>query len=229
LPDDLHETDDEMSDHLTLRAEARERTGKGSARSLRRAGHIPAIVYGEREAPESISVVFNDMRILYNSGHFYNTICAMQIGDRELRVIPYDVQLDPVRDVPLHVDFLRLGKDSTIDVDVTVHFVNEGKSPGLKSGGVLNIVRHEIELRCPAESIPNFIEIDLTGLEIGDSIHISSVTLPEGVKPTIERDFTIATIAAPTVQSEEKPEAVAEEVAAEATPAETGEKKGKEE
>ena len=191
-----------MSDQLTVRAEPRDRTGKGGARSLRRTGRIPAIVYGEKQDPANVSVGFNDMAKLYNSGHFYNTICTLSINGKDERVIPYDVQLDPVRDTPLHVDFLRLGKDATVNVDVAVHFINEAASPGLKAGGVLNIVRHEIELRCPADRIPDAIEIDLTGLEIGDSIHISSVKLPEGVKPTIDRDFTVATVAAPTVQTD---------------------------
>ncbi len=130
-----------------------------------------------------------------HTGHFRSTVFVLDVEGTKIRVIPRDVQLDPVRDFPIHVDFLRLGKDALVTVEVPVHFLNEAASPGLKRGGVLNIVRHEIPVRCPADAIPDHFDVDLTGLEIGDSVHISAIALPENVRPTItERDFTVATI-----------------------------------
>ncbi|MGK2740404.1 50S ribosomal protein L25/general stress protein Ctc [Tepidicaulis sp. LMO-SS28] len=187
-----------MAEVRTLEAAARERAGKGAARAVRREGRIPAVIYGDKQAPELISLPKNEIERLWNTGTFMSHLVDIEVNGKKERAIPRDVQLDPVLDFVVHIDFLRLGKDATIDVEVPVHFVNEEASPGLKRGGVLNIVRHDVELSCPAEEIPEFIEIDVTGLEIGDSIHISSVKLAKGVKPTItDRDFTIATIAAP--------------------------------
>jgi large subunit ribosomal protein L25 len=142
-------------------------------------------------------------------------------------VIPRAVQLDPVRDFPIHVDFMRIAKDALVTVDVPVHFINEVASPGLKRGGVLNVVRHEIQVRCPVDAIPDHFDVDLTGLEIGDAVHISAITLPEGVRPTItERDFTVATIVGRAAEEEVKPTAAAAEaVAAEAAPVEGAEEK----
>src|SRR5690606_7897409 len=159
---------------------------------------VPAVIYGDKKAPELITVSYKDVYALYQTGTFTSNLLNIDIGGRTERVIPRDVQREPVRDFIIHVDFLRLGKNATITVDVPVHFINHEASPGLKAGGVLNIVRHEIELACPAESIPELIEVDLTGYEMGSSIHISSVKLPAGVKPTItDRDFTVATVLAP--------------------------------
>ena len=187
-----------MAEVRILKAAARERAGKGAARAVRREGRIPAVIYGDKQAPELISLAKNEIERLWNTGTFMSHLVDIEVNGKKERAIPRDVQTDPVLDFVVHIDFLRLGKGATIDVEVPVHFVNEEASPGLKRGGVLNIVRHDVELSCPAESIPEFIEIDVTGLEIGDSVHISAVKLPKDVTPTItDRDFTIATIAAP--------------------------------
>ena len=191
-----------MSQTRSISAESRDRAGKGSARAARRAGRVPAVIYGDGKAPESITLSFNELNNHIHKGRFLSTLYNIDINGRQERVLPRDVQFDVVTDMPLHVDFLRIGKGKKIPVMVPVHFTNEPASPGLKRGGVLNIVRHEVELLCPADEIPDFIEIDLTGLEIGDGVHISSVTLPEGTAPTItDRDFTIATVAAPTIMT----------------------------
>ncbi len=160
-----------------------------------------------------ITVSYKDVSKLYQTGTFMSHVLDVEVGGKKERVIPRDVQFEPVRDFIIHVDFLRLGKNATIVVDVPVHFHNHEASPGIKGGGVLNIVRHEIELSCPADGIPEQIDIDLKGYEMGDSIHISSVTLPEKVKPTIDRDFTIATIAAPAAVLSAEQEAEAAEKA----------------
>ena len=188
-----------MSEALTLAAEARERAGKGASRALRREGRIPAVVYGGKEQPLGIHVEERLLRRMLGTGHFTNSIVMIEVGGKKLRTLPKDVQFHPVSDLPLHVDFLRLAKDATVEVSVPVLFVNEEDSPGLKRGAVLNIVRHELELICDADRIPDDIRIDVTGLDVGDSIHISSVTLPTGsVSAITDRDFTIATIVAPS-------------------------------
>lgn len=187
-----------MSNHYTLKAEARERVGKGSSRALRRNGLIPAVIYGDKQPPLAIAVSYKEVFYKIHGGGFRTTVATIDLGGEKIQVLPKDYQLDPVRDFPLHVDFLRISATSTIHVNVPVHFLNEDSAPGIKRGGVLNIVRHEVECIAPANAIPAAIEIDLTGYEIGDSIHISAVPLPEGVSPVIQdRDFTIATIAAP--------------------------------
>lgn len=187
-----------MAESLTLKAEARTKSSKGAVRSLRLAGRVPAVIYGDKKTPELISVNYKDVNAFYQTGTFTSHILDIEIDGRKERVIPRDVQREPVRDFLIHVDFLRLGKNASLTVEVPVHFVNHEASPGMKAGGVLNIVSHEIELSCPADSIPEAIEIDLTGYEMGSSIHISAVKLPAGVKPTTtDRDFTVATIAAP--------------------------------
>lgn len=188
-----------MSDLLTLSAETRERAGKGASRALRREGRVPAVIYGNNQEPLSIHVEAKALYKLLMTGHFFNSIVELTIDGKAERTLPKDVAFDPVTDRPIHADFLRLNKNSKVDVAVPVHFTNEEASPGLKRGGVLNIVRHEIELVCEADKIPEEIEIDVTGYEVGDSIHISSVTLPEGsVSAITDRDFTIATIVAPS-------------------------------
>ncbi len=193
-----------MSATKALKAEARERAGKGAARALRREGKVPAVIYGDKKSPVGIALNGNEMAKLVFGGGFMTTIFEIDAGKGVERVIPRDIQLDPVKDFLIHVDFLRVSKDSVISVEVPVHFLNEETSPGLKRGGVLNVVRHAVELYVPADSIPDFIEIDLAKAEIGDSLHISAVKLPDGVKPVIQdRDFTVATIAAPTVVSDE--------------------------
>ena len=188
-----------MSEALTLAAEARERAGKGASRALRREGRVPAVVYGGKQEPLGIHVEERALRRMLDTGHFSNSIVMVEVGGKSVRTLPKDVHFDPVTDRPLHVDFLRLAKDAKVEVAVPVVFVNEEASPGLKRGGVLNVVRHDLQLLCDADKIPNDIEIDVTGLDVGDSIHISQVTLPEGsVSAITDRDFTIATIVAPS-------------------------------
>ena len=188
-----------MSDALTLPAEARERVGKGSSRALRREGRVPAVIYGGKEEPLSIHVEEKELVRQLGTGHFMNSIVMIEAGGKSIRTLPKDVAFHPVNDRPLHVDFLRLSKDSKVEVLVPVVFTNEEASPGLKKGGVLNVVRHELDLICAADKIPAEIEIDVTGLEVGDAIHISHVTLPAGSESAItDRDFTIATIVAPS-------------------------------
>ncbi len=201
-----------MSEALTLAAETRDRAGKGASRALRREGRIPAVVYGGKEEPLSIHVEERVLTRMLGTGHFTNSVVMLDVGGKKVRTLPKDVHFHPVSERPLHVDFFRLAKDSTVDVSVPVLFINEEDSPGLKRGGVLNIVRHELELVCDADKIPDDIQIDVTGLDIGDSIHISTVTLPAGSTSAItDRDFTIATIVAPSgLRSETDAEAAAE-------------------
>ena len=187
-----------MTDILSIAAQKRDRAGKGNARSLRGEGRVPAVIYGEKKDPESISIAINDITKLYNTGRILSTLLDVDIDGKKHRVIARDVQLHPVRDTILHADFLRLGKGAKIAVEVPVRFLNEETCPGLKSGGVLNVVRYTVELNCPADNIPEDIELDLIEASMGDSLHISEVTLPNGCEPVISgRDFTIATIAAP--------------------------------
>jgi large subunit ribosomal protein L25 len=188
-----------MSDALTLPAEARERAGKGASRSLRREGRTPAVIYGGKEEPTLIHVEQKELVRQLMTGHFMNSIVNIEIGGKTVRTLPKDVAFHPVTDRPTHVDFLRLSADAKVEVQVPVVFVNEDASPGLKKGGVLNIVRHELELVCPSDAIPDEIQIDVTGRDVGDSIHISDVSLPKGVTSAItDRDFTIATLVAPS-------------------------------
>ncbi len=207
-----------MTETRALSAELRERAGKGAARTVRRAGRVPGVIYGGREEAVLITVDPRELgRELHKIG-FFATLFDLTLEGAAHRVLPRDVQFDPVTDKPLHVDFLRVTRDSKVVVQVPVEFINEIRSPGLKRGGVLNIVRHEIELRCAVDSIPRKIVIDLDGLDIGDSIHISHVTLPDNVRPTIERDFTVASIAAPSAVRAEALEAQAAAQVAAVTP-----------
>ncbi|MGB3752682.1 MAG: 50S ribosomal protein L25/general stress protein Ctc [Parerythrobacter sp.] len=197
-----------MSDALTLPAETRERAGKGASRALRREGRVPAVIYGGKEAPVTVHVEEKALVKALMTGHFMNSIVRLKVGDGKLlRTIPKDVALHPVNDRPIHVDFYRLAKGAKIDVNVPVVFVNEEESPGLKKGGVLNVVRHELELVCDNDKIPGEIEVDVTGKEVGDAIHISEITLPEGSESAItDRDFTIATLVAPSALKKEEEE-----------------------
>lgn len=200
-----------MAEAVELKAWARQRTGKGGARQIRREGRIPGIVYGDKQEPQNIALESKEISKQLQTGHFQSTIFMLDVDGSKIRVIPRGVQVDPVRDFPLHVDFMRLSKDALVTVDVLVHFLNEAASPGLKRGGVLNVVRHDIPVRCPADQIPDHFDVDLTGLEIGDSVHFSALTLPEGVKPTItDRDFTVATIVGRAAEEEAPAEAEAE-------------------
>ena len=185
-----------MAELITLKATARPRAGKGAARQARRDGNVPAVIYGNQETPETINLEYNELWKQVLRGHFTSTAIELDVEGKKHIVLARDVQVDPVRDTPLHVDFQRVGKDGVIRVSIPVHFTNETQSPGLKRGGVLNIVRHDVEVYCPYDKIPRFFEVSLEGMEIGRSIHISAVTMPEGVSPVIKnRDFTIATIA----------------------------------
>jgi large subunit ribosomal protein L25 len=184
-----------MSETLTLSAEVRERAGKGASRAIRRQGRVPAVIYGNNEAPEGIHLEERELMKALGTGHFMNSVVMINGA----RTLPKDVQFHPVTDRPLHVDFLRIGEHSTVHVEVPVRFENEEASPGLKRGAVLNIVRHELELVCDAAEIPDEVVIDLAGFDVGDSIHLSHVSLPQGVESAItDRDFTIATIVAPS-------------------------------
>lgn len=213
-----------MSQTYELKAEARDKVGKGSAREVRRQGKVPAVIYGDKQSPLPIALSYKDVYYKIHGGGFLTTVATIDVDGKKIQVLPKDYHLDPVRDFPTHVDFLRIGKDTVVRVEVPVHFVNQDKSPGIKRGGVLNIVRHEVEFQCPANAIPEFITVDLEGTEIGDSLHISAVKLPEGVRPVIrDRDFTIATVAGSSAM---KPEPVDEgATAAAAVPTAGDEKK----
>lgn len=188
-----------MSDQLVLSAETRDRGGKGASRELRRGGRVPAVVYGGKEEPLMIHVEEKLLMKQLMTGHFMNSVVMIEVGGKQIRTLPKDVSFHPVKDRPIHADFLRISKDAKVTVAVPVVFENEEASPGLKRGGVLNIVRHELELVCDADKIPDDIAIDVTGFEVGDSIHISNVKLPKGSESAItDRDFTIATIIAPS-------------------------------
>ena len=200
-----------MADTTIINGNLRNSTGKGSARAARRAGRIPAIIFGDKKETISIDIEEREYKKIMNQSGIFSRLLDLSVDGKTNLVLTRDIQFHPVSENPLHVDFLRIGKGSNINVSVPVSFINEELSPGLKTGGVLNTVRFELELMCPADSIPEKIEINLEGLVVGDSIKISSVNLPDGVSSTItDRDFTIATIAAPTVMSEVSTEETAE-------------------
>jgi len=206
-----------MAANKVLKAQAREGVGKGAARELRRQGRVPAVIYGDKKPPVTVSVEYKDALKFIYAGGFKSHVLDLDVDGTVHQVIPRDYQLDVVMDQPVHIDFLRVSGNSTIHVEVHVEFINEEKSPGLKRGGTLNVVRHTVELIAPANAIPEQVTVDLSGTDIGDSIHISAVTLPKGVKPAItDRDFTIATVVAPSgLKSAEAAEGGAEEEAAE--------------
>lgn len=188
-----------MSDQLTLTAETRERAGKGASRALRREGQVPAVIYGMKQEPLSITVPERALVKALSTGHFMNTVVMIENGGKQIRTLPKDVQFHPVNDRPMHVDFFRISEHATVTVAVPVRFTDDEESPGIKRGGVLNVVRHELELICDAAEIPDEIVISLKGLEVGDTLHISAVTLPKGVTSAIDdRDYTIATVVAPS-------------------------------
>ncbi len=187
-----------MSDNSDLMAQARDRVGKGAARELRRNKMVPAVIYGDKKPPLSIALPYKEVNLRIHSGGFMTSILTIDVDGEKHRVLPKDYQLDVVRDFPLHVDFLRVSRKTIVTVEIPVSFINEETCPGLKVGGVLNIVRHTVECNSPADSIPDALVVDLEVFELGDSINISATSLPEGVEPTItDRDFTIATIASP--------------------------------
>jgi large subunit ribosomal protein L25 len=192
-----------MAETTKVVAKMRDRAGKGGARSSRREGLIPAVIYGDKQPPQMIAVEPKTIeRELHKEGYFNHTL-KIDVDGKSVDVLPRDVQVDPVTDKPLHLDFLRVGADSIITVQVPVHFRNEAAAPGIKRGGVLNIVMHEITVRTKASAIPEYFEVDLTGLEIGHSVHLSALKVPEGVRTvTRDKDPTVASIAAPTVVRE---------------------------
>jgi large subunit ribosomal protein L25 len=197
-----------MSKIEPLVASIRDRAGKGAARATRREGHVPAVIYGGKQDPVSIAIEWRELNKKLSTGKFLSSLFMVDTGKDKIRVIPRDVQYHPVTDVPMHVDFLRLMEGDIISVELPMVFLNEEECPGITRGGTLNVVRHSVEVNVPVDAIPDHLEADLTGLEIGDGVHISSVKLPEGVTPTItDRDFTIATIAAPSALLSEEAEA----------------------
>jgi len=187
-----------MSDIEVLKGQARDRVGKGAARELRRNDMVPAVIYGDKKPPLSIGLPTKEVTLKVHAGGFMTNLLTIDVDGEEHSVLPKDYQLHPVSDRVMHVDLLRISRKTQVTVEVPVHFENEETCPGLKAGGVLNVVRHTVEVNCPATSIPENFAIDLEAFELGDSINISAVDLPENVVPTItDRDFTIATIATP--------------------------------
>jgi len=207
-----------MPEIITLTAEARPRAGKGAARATRRQGRVPAIVYGDSQEPALISLEPRELGRALARTSFFATLVDINVGGATHRTLPRDVQYHPVSDAALHVDFMRVGAGAQVTVTVPVVFINHERSAGLRRGGILNIVRHGIEVVCSVDSIPDRLVVDLDGLDIGDSTHISAVEMPAGVRPVIqERDFTIASIAASSAVREE---ALAAASTAAVTPAE---------
>jgi len=196
-----------------LKATARPKGGKGAARAERRAGRVPGVIYGDSKPPLPISLDRAEIRQRIYAGHFLTTLHDIEIDGAKHRVIPRDYQLDPLRDTPIHVDFMRLGAGAQIRVNIPVHVINADQAPGVKRGGTVNIVTHAIEVRCPAEAIPAAFDVDVTGLEIAHSLHLSDIKLPEGVKVLAGRDLTLVTIVAPSGFLEEQ-RAAAEAAAA---------------
>ena len=206
-----------MSENTLLSADERSRVGKGSARAARRAGKIPAVIYGDKKPALGIELEARVIRKIIHEPGIFTRLLDIDTGSGKQTVLTRDIQLHPVTDEPLHLDFLRVSQSAMVAVAVGVEFINEDSCPALKIGGVLNVVRYEVELNCPATAIPEKIVVDLDGLKIGDSIHISAIELPEGVTPTIaDRDFTIATLASPGGGVKNEEEEAAEADAAEA-------------
>ena len=188
-----------MADKVTIVAEPRERVGKGASRAARRAGQVPAVIYGDNKDPEAVQIPQNEVVKLLNRGGFMSHTFDVQVGKKKTSVLPRDLQLHPVSDVPMHIDFLRLGKGAVVTMAVPIRVVGEEESEGLKRGGVINYTRHDIEVNVPATAIPEYIEVSIAGLDINDAIKISEITLPKGVEPTItDRDFTVCAIVAPS-------------------------------
>jgi large subunit ribosomal protein L25 len=194
----------EMGEFVNITAEARDRVGKGVARAARREGKVPAVIYGDKQDPVSITLDGKQLSKLLKRPGFFTQIFSVDVTGKKHEVLARDIQRHPVTDIPLHVDFMRFNQNTKIVIEIPVNFLNAEEAPGLKQGGVLNIVRRELELRCSPSNIPQAIDIDLTGFEIGDSIHISALSLPDGAEPITDRDYTIATVAAPTVMTAEE-------------------------
>jgi large subunit ribosomal protein L25 len=191
-----------MSKIVTIKAAARSRAGKGAARAVRRTGDIPGVVYGDKQDPQLISLTYKNVLPHVETGRFLSTLVDLEVDGKTVRAIPRDVQFEPVKDRIIHVDFLRLGKDARIAVDIPVHFKNHEAAPGLKAGGVLNIVSHTISLYCPADFIPDDVVVDLTGLQIGQNVHLSQIKLPERVTSAVRDDVTLCAISAQAKEEE---------------------------
>ncbi|MCC7168573.1 MAG: 50S ribosomal protein L25/general stress protein Ctc [Rhodospirillales bacterium] len=212
-----------MTQISTFEAQPRERAGKGAARTTRNSGLVPAVIYGDKKPPQMIALTPKALLSEMSRTGFRTRLFDIKVGAETHRCLARDVQTHPVTDRPLHVDFMRVGKDSVIHVGVPVIFMNDTKSPGIKRGGVLNVVRHEVELVCRPDNIPEKLVVDLTGLDIGDSVHISHIKLPEGVRPFItDRDFTVATVAPPTLMKTPEQQAAEDAAAAAAATAAAG-------
>jgi large subunit ribosomal protein L25 len=208
-----------MAQVQELKAEARDGKGKGPAFQARSKGQIPGIVYGGQGEPQTVTVDARTLERQIEAGAFLTTLLMLDIGGKKTRVIPRQLQVDPVSDRPVHVDFMRLAEGSSVRLEIPVHFKGQGDSPGLKKGGVLNIVRHKMNVICPADNIPKAIEVDVSKLDINESLHLNDLTLPKGVKPIIKgRDVTIASIVAPTSVIEEQKAAAAAAAAAASAP-----------
>ena len=197
-----------------LKATARPKSGKGAARAERRAGRVPGVIYGNNQPPTTISVDDAELRQRILAGRFLTTIYDIDLEGKKHRVIPRDFHLDPVRDFPLHVDFMRLGEGATIRVSVPLHIVGAESAPGVKRGGTVNIVTHTIELECSVDNIPQYVEADVGGLEISYSLHLSDIKLPPGVKALLREDVTLVTIVPPSGYAEEMKAAAAAAAAA---------------
>ncbi|AWM86180.1 50S ribosomal protein L25/general stress protein Ctc [Microvirga sp. 17 mud 1-3] len=199
-----------MSDIKQIKAVARDRAGKGAARAVRRQGQVPAVIYGSGQSAEAIALDANQTKQLIFAGHFLTTIFEIDVDGKKTRAIPRDYQLDPVKDFPLHVDFLRLSKGQALKVVVPVHVVGQEKCPGVKRGGTLQIVEHSVELLVPSDAIPDFIEASVADLDIGSSVHLSDIKLPNGAKPTATENVTLVTVVAPSGMKEEEAAPAAE-------------------
>jgi large subunit ribosomal protein L25 len=208
-----------MSSMKQLAAKRRERVGKGAARAVRRELRVPAVIYGSGQAPVAISLDYKETNTLIYAGHFLTTVFEINVEGEKIRAIPRDYQLDVVKDTPLHIDFQRLISGSKIRVKIPVHFINQDIAPGIKKGGALNIIEHSVEMMVPADAIPDALTVDLDGIEMGQSVHISSVKLPDGCKPTTSGDFTLASIGAPSGYKEAVEADAAAAAAAVAAPA----------
>ena len=218
-----------MSKIVQLKAASRARAGKGASRAVRREGLIPGVIYGDKKEPQLVSLTYGDVLPHVQTGRFMATLVDLDVGGQTIRAIPRDVQFEPVRDFIIHVDFLRLGKDARIIVNIPVHFRNQDQSPGLKLGGTLNIVSHEVPLYCTENFIPDELVVDLAGMQIGQSVHLSQIQLPEGVRSASSDDVTLCAITS-TMKEEEAPAegaaaevpATAQKAAGKAAPAAAG-------
>jgi large subunit ribosomal protein L25 len=203
-----------MSKIVTIKAASRAKAGKGAARSVRRLGLVPGVVYGDKQEPQLVQLTYKDVLPHVETGRFLSTLVDLEVEGKTVRAIPRDVQFEPVKDRIVHVDFLRLGKDAKIAVEINVHFKNQDAAPGLKAGGVLNIVSHTVSLYCPADFIPDEIVVDLTGMQIGQNIHLSQIKLPDRVTSAERDDVTLVTLTTQAKEEEAPAEAVSADVPA---------------